>query len=89
MKERLEGKKRDGLTQRDLVKQVTTEWRELPEDKRKIYNDAGKAERATYNQELAKWEAEMVQQGHFNEVGDNSELKSHKEAADGKDGKSS
>lgn len=84
LKERLEGNKRDILTQRELVKQVSAEWRELPEEKRKAYNDACKAEIATYNQELAKWAVEMVKQGHFNSS-DNPELK----AAVGKDEKSS
>lgn len=37
----------------------------LPEDKKKAYNDAARAEGVIYKQELAKWELKMIRLGNL------------------------
>lgn len=37
----------------------------LPEDKKKAYNDAARAEGVIYKQKLAKWELKMIRLGNL------------------------
>lgn len=49
----------------DYMRKVASAWKELPEAKRNVYNEAHKAESVKYRQELEKWEKEMVSIGNI------------------------
>lgn len=52
----------------DSAKANSELWRQLPEEKKKVYNETFKAEELTYRDKLAKWEAEMANSGQVHLV---------------------
>jgi len=59
---------RGGLEYKQFVKKIANEWKELPEEKKKVYNNASKAEFMPYRQELEKWELKMIRLGNTDVV---------------------
>lgn len=49
---------------REFQSKIAADWSQLPEEKKKIYNDACRQELVQYKQELAKWEMKMIRLGH-------------------------
>lgn len=63
--------KRDpSKTYREHQKIVAETWRNLSEDKKKVYSDISKTEFEKYKQELTKWEHKMVRMGNVDMVRD-------------------
>lgn len=53
---------------KDSAKASGELWRQLPEEKKKVYNEAFKAEELVYKDRLSKWEAEMANSGQVHLV---------------------
>lgn len=59
---------RGDMNRHDFIRKIATAWNELPEAKRKPYNDAYAADAVKYKDELAKWEKEMIKLGNVDLV---------------------
>jgi HMG (high mobility group) box len=49
---------------RDFQRKIAQDWKVLPEDKKKVYNDECKKDSEVYKLDLAKWELKMIRLGH-------------------------
>ena len=56
------------MDNKGFLRKVANEWNALPEEQKKPYNDAAKAETEVYKQELAKWELKMIRLGNLDLV---------------------
>jgi hypothetical protein len=49
---------------REFQSKIAKDWSQLPEDKKKAYNEACRLESIQYKQDLTKWEMKMIRLGH-------------------------
>lgn len=61
-------KVRDGMEYKAFLKKLGNEWNQLPEEKKRVYNESSKAAHVLYEKELAKWETEMIRIGNLDLV---------------------